>query len=153
MGDMKKVLGTLIAIFSSIIVCAATPAQDSFFDNYVSQTWGAFGGLTGTTATDIIQTKDGFINIGTYEGLVRFDGVEFNTLKKTKENGLSFVSVRNVIQDSKGVIMCPSGVTYTTPAAVPTQMLPDLSSTSARTELFGSPFFVVNVLFPFRDSC
>lgn len=104
MGDMKKVLGTLIAIFSSIIVCAATPAQDSFFDNYVSQTWGAFGGLTGTTATDIIQTKDGFINIGTYEGLVRFDGVEFNTLKKTKENGLSFVSVRNVIQDSKGDI-------------------------------------------------
>ena len=31
-------------------------AQASFFDNYVYQQWSSFGGLTGTTATDIMQT-------------------------------------------------------------------------------------------------
>ena len=53
-------------------------SQDSFFNNYVYENWNSFGGLTGTTATDIVQTSDGFINIGTYEGLVRFDGMEFH---------------------------------------------------------------------------
>ncbi len=84
--------------------CALTQvfAQGSFFDNYVYQTWSAFGGLTGTTATDIIQTKDGYINVGTYEGLVRFDGVEFRTIKRNRENNFNFISVRAILEDSRG---------------------------------------------------
>ncbi|MBQ9539124.1 MAG: hypothetical protein IJU95_07620 [Treponema sp.] len=78
------------------------PAQASFFDNYVYQQWSSFGGLTGTTATDILQTHDGFINIGTYEGLVRFDGVAFSTMRRSKDNGLTFASVRVVMEDKSG---------------------------------------------------
>ena len=77
-------------------------AQESFFDNYVYQSWSSFGSLTGTTATDIVQTKDGYINVGTYEGLSRFDGVAFTTIKRTKENNLNFISVRAILEDSKG---------------------------------------------------
>ena len=77
-------------------------AQASFFDNYVYQQWSSFGGLTGTTATDIMQTSDGYINIGTYEGLVRFDGVAFTTMRRGKDNGLTFASVRVVMEDSSG---------------------------------------------------
>ena len=71
---MKKLLAltAAAAFFAAPLFC-----QNSFFDNYVYQSWNSFGGLTGTTATGLAQTKDGFINIGTYEGLVRFDGVEF----------------------------------------------------------------------------
>ena len=76
--------------------------QDSFFNNYVYQTWNSFGSLTGTTATDILQTKDGYINIGTYEGLVKFDGVAFSTFKRAKDNDLQFASVRAMMEDSQG---------------------------------------------------
>ncbi|MBR1911572.1 MAG: hypothetical protein IJ828_04360 [Treponema sp.] len=94
---MKKVYA-FIAAFFYCIVCAV--AQSSFFDNYVFQQWSSLGGLTGATANDIIQTKDGFINIGTYEGLIRFDGVAFTTLKRAKDNEYTFHSVRVVMQDS-----------------------------------------------------
>ena len=75
-------------------------AEDSFFENYVYQSWNSFGALTGTTSTGILQTKDGFINIGTYEGLVRFDGVQFSTMRRGKDNDLKFASTRVVVEDS-----------------------------------------------------
>ena len=77
-------------------------AQSGFFDNYVYQSWNAFGGLSGTTANDIYQTSDGFINIGTYEGLVTFDGVEFSALNRGVDHNYNFVSVRAILQDSRG---------------------------------------------------
>ena len=77
-------------------------AQNSFFDNYVYHSWNAFGSLNGTTITDIVQTNDGYLNIGTYEGLARFDGVAFTTHKHNTTNDLSFVSVRIILEDSHG---------------------------------------------------
>ena len=77
-------------------------ALDSFFDNYVYQSWSAFGTLSGTTANDIYQTDDGYINIGTYEGLVRFDGIEFTAINRSLDRDYEFVSVRTILQDSKG---------------------------------------------------
>lgn len=79
-------------------------AQNGFFDNYVYQSWSAFGGLSGTTANDIYQTSDGFINIGTYEGLVRFDGVEFTSFNRSLDSDYSIVSVRTILEDSRGDI-------------------------------------------------
>ena len=79
-------------------------SQNGFFDNYVYQSWSAFGGLSGTTANDIYQTTDGFINIGTYEGLVRFDGVKFTSINRSLDSDYSIVSVRTMIQDSRGNI-------------------------------------------------
>ncbi|MBQ9282805.1 MAG: hypothetical protein IJ207_11530 [Treponema sp.] len=77
-------------------------AQKTFLDNYVYQTWNSFGGLVGTTATDIVQTRDGYLNIGTYEGLVRFDGVEFSTIRRSRGNDYKFSSVRVILEDSSG---------------------------------------------------
>ena len=79
-------------------------AQNSFFDNYVYQSWSEFGGLSGTTANDIYQTRDGYINIGTYEGLVKFDGVEFSNINRASDPDYSFASVRTIIQDTRGDI-------------------------------------------------
>ncbi len=95
---MKKVL----LCVSSLVFCAFLQAQQSFFDNYVYQNWNTFDTLNGTSVTDITQTNDGFINIGTYEGLARFDGTNFTTHKKSQENDLSFISVRAILQDSSG---------------------------------------------------
>ena len=96
---MKKFISIIFSNFLCILFCFS---QSNFFDNYVYQSWSAFGGLTGTTATDIYQTKDGFIEIGTYEGLVKFDGVEFETINRSKNKEYGFVSVRTILEDSRG---------------------------------------------------
>ena len=95
---MKKKILSLICL----CMLTALSAESSFFDNYVCRMWNSFGGLTGTTATDIAQTKDGYINIGTYEGLVRFDGVSFHTIRRARGNDYSFSSVRVILEDSRG---------------------------------------------------
>ena len=97
---MRKYYAVLLAIF----LCNTVFSESSFFDNYVYQSWSAFGGLSGTTANDIYQTRDGYIDIGTYEGLVKFDGVEFTTINRSTEKEFTFVSVRTIIQDSRGDI-------------------------------------------------
>ena len=99
--SMRKFL-----ILSAFLSFLALPcfSQNNFFDNYVYQSWSAFGTLSGTTANDIYQTEDGFINIGTYEGLVRFDGVEFTAINRSLDSDYEFVSVRTILQDSRGDI-------------------------------------------------
>ncbi|MBE6353175.1 adenylate/guanylate cyclase domain-containing protein [Treponema sp.] len=129
---MKKV--GIFFIFS--LLCSTEIfSQTSFFDNYVYQSWNSFGQLNGTTATDIIQTKDGYIDIGTYEGLARFDGLTFTTHKRSSSNDLTFVSVRCFFQDSHGALWIGSndeGVqkitgdrkkTYTTQTGLPSNSI------------------------------
>ena len=93
---MKKLFFSIIFLTFSI----SCFAQSSFFDNYVYQSWSEFGGLSGTTANDIFQTRDGYIDIGTYEGLVKFDGVEFTTINRATDKDYGFASARTIIQDS-----------------------------------------------------
>ena len=98
---MRKCLFLWLFIGYILFPCFS---QNDFFDNYVYQSWTAFGGLSGTTANDIYQTSDGYINIGTYEGLVRFDGVAFTSINRALDRDYSIVSVRTIIQDSRGDI-------------------------------------------------
>ena len=103
---MKKFSSILSTFFLIFVFQFLQPVygQSSFFDSYVYQSWSAFGGLSGTTANDIYQTKDGYINIGTYEGLVKFDGVEFTVLNRSTNKDFGIVSVRTILQDSRGNI-------------------------------------------------
>ena len=98
---MKKLFYAGIILVFLLFPCFS---QNSFFDNYVYQSWNSFGGLSGTTANDIYQTKDGYINIGTYEGLVRFDGVKFTAFNRALDSDFSIVSARTILQDSRGDI-------------------------------------------------
>lgn len=96
---MKKPLFVIVIL--NLFLSVSLFSNESFFDNYVYQSWNSFGTLNGTSTTDIVQTKDGYINIGTYEGLARFDGVTFTTHKRNFENDLTFVSVRAILEDSR----------------------------------------------------
>ena len=98
---MKKFLFTVWIIFCSI--CSAQIKQtDPFFTDYVWRSWSSDDGLPGNAITDIIQNDDGYIFIGTYGGLVRFDGVEFITFNKFTDEKYNFLSARAVVEDSRG---------------------------------------------------
>ena len=74
----------------------------SFWSEYVSRNWTAAEGLPGNTINDIIQDNKGYIYIGTYDGLVRFDGVNFYVMNKATIPEFNVVSARCVFEDSKG---------------------------------------------------
>jgi ligand-binding sensor domain-containing protein len=47
--------------------------------NYLIDSWETEDGLPEDSATAIVQTPDGYIWLGTFDGLVRFNGVEFTS--------------------------------------------------------------------------
>ena len=48
-------------------------------------TWTTDEGLPQNSVNSILQTRDGYLWIGTYEGLARFDGVRFRVFNKTPD--------------------------------------------------------------------
>ena len=106
---MKKLLfGTLLFLFSSIFVfsqgLAAVPVDQHFLADYVSKNWTTEDGLPGMTITSILQDNNGYMWIGTYDGLVRFDGVEFTTFSRSVDTKYDFASVRSLCQGQNGNI-------------------------------------------------
>jgi ligand-binding sensor domain-containing protein/tRNA A-37 threonylcarbamoyl transferase component Bud32 len=49
---------------------------------YIHKKWSADDGLPNNYISGILQTGDGYLWLGTYEGLVRFDGVTFEVFNK-----------------------------------------------------------------------
>ncbi len=73
-----------------------------FFNNYVPTSWNSEDGLPGNSVTDIVQDTKGYIYIGTYEGLGRFDGIEFEIINRNYDKKYNFVSARSLFIDSRG---------------------------------------------------
>lgn len=80
---------------------AGANVDNTFLSDFVHKSWTTADGLPGMTITAIMQDKKGYIYIGTYDGLVRFDGVEFLTYNRSLNPKYDFTSVRSIFQDSK----------------------------------------------------
>jgi ligand-binding sensor domain-containing protein/signal transduction histidine kinase len=65
-------------------------------------TWHSADGLPADSVTAIIQTRDGFLWVGTSRGLVRFDGVKFTETKLTESSANPPIWVTALCEDSKG---------------------------------------------------
>ncbi len=61
----------------------------------ISDTWQTDEGLPQGTVTSMVQTPDGYLWLGTQNGLVRFDGVNF---KVFNEDNTSTIKNNRIIQ-------------------------------------------------------
>ena len=79
----------LLAIGFWLLTAAFTVASTVFSNapNYYTRTWQVEQGLPQNKVTAVVQTRDGYIWVGTYSGLTRFDGVRFTVFdeKNTPE--------------------------------------------------------------------
>jgi signal transduction histidine kinase/ligand-binding sensor domain-containing protein/CheY-like chemotaxis protein len=66
---------------------------------YICDVWGIEENLPQITVESIIQDNDGYLWLGTQEGLVRFDGVNFTVFDKRNVNQLLHNWVRTLYQD------------------------------------------------------
>jgi signal transduction histidine kinase/ligand-binding sensor domain-containing protein/DNA-binding response OmpR family regulator len=71
---------------------------------YVQSTWDSRQGLPRNYVTDIVQTSDGYLWLGTQAGLVRFDGVRFTVYDDSNTPALRTHGIRVLRADPKGAL-------------------------------------------------
>ena len=67
---------------------------------YVVTVYNEQNGLPTGEANTILQTEDGHIWIGSYGGLIRYDGSDFRNF--SKERAIDSDSIRSLFEDSQG---------------------------------------------------
>ena len=100
---ISKTFSFFIAFFVSLTIVLSTPV-DTFAEegkeNFVSTVYDNKTGLISSEANAIAETDDGYIWIGSYAGLTRFDGRNFEFIT---EGGIT--SVTALFTDSKGRLL------------------------------------------------
>lgn len=83
-------------LWTALIFCQGTKAD------YALRRWGTDEGLPHSGVRAIARTRDGYLWVGTYSGLARFDGNAFTTF--TVQNTPAFVSdqINNLVEDDAG---------------------------------------------------
>ena len=105
---IKRIICTffLLCITTGIFAQNITEVKtdQTFLADYVSKKWTTEDGLPGMTITTVMQDKTGYIWIGTYDGLVRFDGVEFTTFSRSASEKYDFASARSLLEAWDGTL-------------------------------------------------
>ncbi len=70
---------------------------------YQFDTWTTENGLPQNSVNDILQTRDGYLWLATFGGLVRFDGVRFVVFDRSIE-GIKSQRIKALYEDKKGTL-------------------------------------------------
>ncbi len=105
--------GRLLLIVLGVWLCAGglvgTPAhgQDSGREpsRYVQTQWTVEDGLPVNSINDIAQTEDGYLWLATFDGLVRFDGTEFEVFRSGEHDGLPSSRILELLVRPDGIWM------------------------------------------------
>ena len=90
----------LIFLWLSSTLTALDPQKA--ITQYKLDIWTVERGFPQNSVLAIVQTRDGYIWTGTFDGLVRFDGVRFKVFNKNNTKQLKSNVVRALCEDSKG---------------------------------------------------
>jgi signal transduction histidine kinase/ligand-binding sensor domain-containing protein len=72
--------------------------------NYLVDSWDTENSLPSSTVTAIAQTPDGYLWLGTYNGLARFDGARFVTFDPANTPALTQARVQGLFLDANGTL-------------------------------------------------
>ena len=76
--------------------------DNAFFDLITTENKKIEKGLSQNSVYSIFQDNEGFMWFGTWDGLNRYDGINFKILNK--ENGLSNQTIYSILQDTTGLL-------------------------------------------------
>jgi len=80
------------------------PPASSSVGTYVRETWTVADGLPINTITAVVQTRDGYLWLGTNDGVVRFDGVRFTVYNAGNTPELPSNRVVSLHEDRAGAL-------------------------------------------------
>jgi signal transduction histidine kinase/ligand-binding sensor domain-containing protein/DNA-binding response OmpR family regulator len=106
-GRLKR--GAIAKRFLSLaLVCLSSSAwcldRHKPITQYVHTVWNSGDGLPQNSIQTLLQTKDGYVWIGTQEGLVRFNGQEFKVFNKANTDAIRHDDVRQLYQARDGAL-------------------------------------------------
>src|SRR6185437_4546928 len=92
-------VAAILLLLATFSVCASEFPQE-----YLTDVWTADDGLPDSSVTAVAQTPDGYLWVGTYNGLVRFDGMRFTVFDPATTPALSHARVRKLSVDDQGTL-------------------------------------------------
>ena len=88
-------LGALLSAPSATADMADRPGS-----HFIVDSWSTGEGLPQSSVISVIQTRDGYLWLGTLNGLVRFDGNRFTVFDEEKTPGLNSDRIIYLFEDS-----------------------------------------------------
>lgn len=76
---------------------------------YRIESWTTDDGLPQNSVRSVLQTRDGYLWLTTFDGLVRFDGVRFTVFDKSNTKGLSTNRFTALYEDKDGTLWIGTG--------------------------------------------
>jgi ligand-binding sensor domain-containing protein/signal transduction histidine kinase len=96
---MSSFMWIALCIFSTVAT-AMGEAANSADSPFIIDSWKNEQGLPQSSVISIIQTRDGYLWLGTLNGLVRFDGIRFTTFDENNLHGLGSDRIVHLFEDS-----------------------------------------------------
>src|SRR5947209_12536532 len=100
-GWIRAVLGVLFWAVAPLLLAAPDPPPRTSVP-YTIEKWDTEKGLPNNEVLAIVQTHDGYLWLGTLNGLVRFDGVNFTVFDESNTPGLQSSRIVSLFEDSHG---------------------------------------------------
>src|SRR6185436_17163180 len=92
-----RVLVVVLALVGAGRIAALS--SDRAITQYVRRAWTVEQGLPHGTVRGLVQTRDGYLWLATYEGLVRFNGEEFRVFDQTTSPEMLSIAIRMLALD------------------------------------------------------
>jgi signal transduction histidine kinase/ligand-binding sensor domain-containing protein len=93
---------TLLALWGVPNSCALDP--NKAIAEYVHNIWRTKEGLPQNSVSAVVQTRDGYLWLGTEEGLVRFDGLQFTIFNKGNTEAFRYSAISTLLEDHEGTL-------------------------------------------------
>ncbi|WP_414664327.1 two-component regulator propeller domain-containing protein [Horticoccus sp. 23ND18S-11] len=92
---------TIVALLA-IARAPGRPLPVPFQSEYHAEIWGLEEGFPENSCSGIVTSPEGYLWLGTFRGLVRFNGSEFKPWAPAAMPGLSSIVIINMYRDSRG---------------------------------------------------
>ncbi|MBK9966204.1 MAG: hypothetical protein IPP07_15405 [Holophagales bacterium] len=99
-GPRLLAMGLFSALLASFPAEALDPGKA--ITQYRHEIWKTREGLPQSSAEALVQTRDGYVWIGTQEGLARFDGARFVVFDKSTTPELRHNRILSLFEDRRG---------------------------------------------------
>jgi signal transduction histidine kinase/ligand-binding sensor domain-containing protein/CheY-like chemotaxis protein len=98
----------LLGLFFIAVLGLSTPAltlePDRRLSQYNHEVWRSENGLPQNSVLSGVQTSDGYLWFGTYEGLARFDGARFTIFDRRTSPELEEQEITSLVVDASGLL-------------------------------------------------
>ncbi|MGH9260978.1 MAG: ligand-binding sensor domain-containing protein, partial [Acidimicrobiales bacterium] len=99
---LRALLTSGASILAASIPCRAAALQQATGEQFVHESWTVEDGLPVNSINAIVQSRDGYLWLATWDGLVRFDGVRFTVFNTGNSAGLPSSRIVNLIGTKDG---------------------------------------------------